>query len=190
MPPKYQGRKTFHKVPSLPSDDDSRNSPEQEGDDIVQIFAAFHNRMERKAKDMQRRLSSDCETVIQHITEMAHELVFRQKQELEAKVKGYKRKQEELEEENLAVIKKLRSEEAKYLRLHDSIISELDKVEMAQMKTIQAFEKKYSSFIDDSNDQLQSPIVGKSTLENPFVDKMRQVSFLKFVRCPEKNVHS
>ncbi|KAF0504114.1 hypothetical protein F8M41_019623 [Gigaspora margarita] len=66
----------------------------------------------------------------------------------DAKINEYKRKHEELDEEKLTIVKKLRSEEAKYLQLHDSIIYELDKIEIAQMEANQAFEKKFLSFIE------------------------------------------
>ncbi|CAG8550669.1 3271_t:CDS:2, partial [Cetraspora pellucida] len=149
MPQKSSNRKSYQ---NIPSDDESGNSPDQDGgDDIVQIFTAFNNlkdRMEKRVKDKQRKLSSECDSVIQQISEFAHELVSRQKQEIDAKINEYKRKYEELDEEKLTIVKKLRSEEAKYLQLHDSIICELDKIDLAQMETNQEFEKKYLSFID------------------------------------------
>ncbi|CAG8492674.1 1102_t:CDS:2 [Cetraspora pellucida] len=80
MPQKSSNRKSYQ---NIPSDDESGNSPDQDGgDDIVQIFTAFNNRMEKRVKDKQRKLSSECDSVIQQISEFAHELVSRQKQEM------------------------------------------------------------------------------------------------------------
>ncbi|CAG8802466.1 32821_t:CDS:2, partial [Racocetra persica] len=109
-------------------------------------------RMEKRVKDKQRKLSSECDTMIQQISEFAHELSVQQLELTftisDARINEYKRKYEELDEEKLTIVKKLRSEEAKYLQLHDSIICELDKIEIAQMETNQEFEQKYLSFID------------------------------------------
>ncbi|CAG8516121.1 10056_t:CDS:2 [Ambispora gerdemannii] len=144
MPPKYPGRN--NKAPPQPpkSSDESSVSPDKEdGDDIIQIFAAFHNRMEKKAKQKQSRLASECDATIQYINDLATELVKRHKFEFE-----YKRKHEELEQERLDIVKKLRLEEVKYLQNHDIILNELIKSETAQLKTYHAFERKYGSFIE------------------------------------------
>ncbi|RHZ70262.1 hypothetical protein Glove_273g9 [Diversispora epigaea] len=169
MPPKYQNRKVIHKLPS-DDNDSGNNSPDQEGDDFVQIFAAFHNQMEKKVKDKQKKLSTECDKTIQHILDLSNELVSRQRQEIDEKVNEYKSKLEELEEDRLVIIKKLKSEEMKYLQLHNSIINEFDNIEMAQLETIQTFEENYCSFIDDLSDRLQSPIVRKSFMKNPFIE--------------------
>ncbi|CAG8449601.1 1899_t:CDS:2 [Diversispora eburnea] len=152
MPPKYQNRKVIHK---LPSDDSGNNSPDQEGDDFVQIFAAFHNQMEKKVKDKQKKLATECDKTIQHILDLSNELVSRQRQEIDEKANEYKSKLEELEEDRLAIIKKLRSEEIKYLQLHNSVINEFENIEMAQLETIQKFEKNYFR---------------KCFMKNPFVE--------------------
>ncbi|CAG8606001.1 6218_t:CDS:2, partial [Ambispora leptoticha] len=148
MPPRYPSR---NKAPPQPpkSSDESSVSPDQEdGDDIIQIFAALHNRMEKKAKQKQSRLASECDATIQYITDLSAELVKRHKFELNTKIGEYKRKHEELEQERLDIVKKLRLEEAKYLQNHDTILNELIKSETAQLKTYQAFERKYGSFIE------------------------------------------
>ncbi|KAG9290466.1 hypothetical protein G9A89_002441 [Geosiphon pyriformis] len=193
MPPKYTKRKTLAK-----SDDEGFNSPEQDGEDIVKIFAAVHSRMEKKAKYKQKKLSLECDTTIKCISDLAHELAIRHKQDLyvptkkESKIKQYSAKQEELEEERLSIVKKLRSEEAQYLQIHDSIVNELIKFEVSQLKANQAFERKYGSFIEgelytirvssarffltilipilDTHNQFKSPIVRKTPFENPFID--------------------
>ncbi|KAF0504112.1 hypothetical protein F8M41_019623 [Gigaspora margarita] len=178
MSQKFSNRKPSYKHQNIQSEDESGNSPDQDGgEDIVQIFAAFNNRMEKKVKDKQRKLSSECDTMIQQISEFAHELVSRQKQEIDAKINEYKRKHEELDEEKLTIVKKLRSEEAKYLQLHDSIIYELDKIEIAQMEANQAFEKKFLSFIEDTNGQLQNLLIKNNAVEkNFFLEDSRDVN--------------
>ncbi|GBC05328.1 hypothetical protein RclHR1_06180013 [Rhizophagus clarus] len=161
MSPKYLGYNSIQKTTAKSqSEDDSNNSLDQDGEDMVKIFAAFHDRMKQKVKSKQELISTECEKTIQNMFQLANELVSRQKKEIEAKVNEYNHKFEELEDEKLSIIKKLRSEREKYLRVHDSIIVELLKNEVAQEKTNQMFEKKLTSFINDTSNQLKSlPII-------------------------------
>ncbi|PKC05916.1 hypothetical protein RhiirA5_360734, partial [Rhizophagus irregularis] len=105
-------------------------------------------RMENKVKSKQDHISNECEKIIQDMSRLTNELVSRQKKEIEDKVNEYRRKFEELEDEKLSIVKKLRSEKEKYLQMHDLIVVELLKNEVAQEKTNQIFEKKLASFIN------------------------------------------
>jgi len=48
--------------------------------------------------------------------------------------------------------------------MHDLIVAELLKNEVAQEKTNQTFEKKLASFIDDTSSQLKSPPIVRNSL--------------------------
>ncbi|RIA82906.1 hypothetical protein C1645_880802 [Glomus cerebriforme] len=155
MPQKYSERNIIQKAPAkFSSDDDSINS---HGEDIAKIFTAFNDHMEKKDKSKQKHISAECEKTIQNMSRLSNELVLRQKKEIDAKVNEYRRKFEELEDEKLSIVKKLKSEKMKYLQVLDLIVVELFKVEVAQEKTNQTFEKKLASFIDDTSSLLKSP---------------------------------
>ncbi|RGB36779.1 hypothetical protein C1646_813785 [Rhizophagus diaphanus] len=152
MSQKYSGHNSLQKA----FEHDSNNSLDQDGEDMVKIFAAFHDRMENKVKSKQDHISNECNKIIQNMSRLTNELVSRQKNEIEDKVNEYRRKFEELEDEKLSIVKKLRSEKEKYLQMHDLIVVELLKNEVAQEKTNQIFEKKLASFINDTSNQLKS----------------------------------
>ncbi|CAJ0768081.1 16952_t:CDS:2 [Entrophospora sp. SA101] len=67
----------------------------------------------------------------------------------EMKVNKYKNQYQEYKEEKYSILERLKSENLKLLQNYKSIVNELARVEMSQMKEFQIFEKKYNSFIEE-----------------------------------------
>nr|CAG8450912.1 8815_t:CDS:2 [Entrophospora candida] len=67
----------------------------------------------------------------------------------EMKVNKYKNQYQEYKEEKNSILERLKSENLKLLQNYKSIVNELARVEMSQMKEFQIFEKKYNSFIEE-----------------------------------------
>ncbi|CAJ0634074.1 16276_t:CDS:2 [Entrophospora sp. SA101] len=65
------------------------------------------------------------------------------------KVNKYKNQYQEYKEEKYSILERLKSENLKLLQNYKSIVNELARVEMSQMKEFQIFEKKYNSFIEE-----------------------------------------
>ncbi|CAH1767198.1 4705_t:CDS:2, partial [Entrophospora sp. SA101] len=114
----------------------SNNSSEQNGEDMVQMFSVFQTRMEKKVRDRQEKLENDCNKTMQQMRK-------------EMKVNKYKNQYQEYKEEKYSILERLKSENLKLLQNYKSIVNELARVEMSQMKEFQIFEKKYNSFIEE-----------------------------------------
>ncbi|CAG8461989.1 8719_t:CDS:2 [Funneliformis caledonium] len=81
MSKRYPGRKNTQRAPKkLTSDGDDSN--DNDGEDLLKIFKAFHERMEKKTINKQKHLSAECDKTIQHVSQLANELILRQKKEM------------------------------------------------------------------------------------------------------------
>ncbi|CAJ0760018.1 15724_t:CDS:2 [Entrophospora sp. SA101] len=122
--------------PQTKKESQSNNSSEQNGEDMVQMFSVFQTRMEKKVRDRQEKLENDCNKTMQQMRK-------------EMKVNKYKNQYQEYKEEKYSILERLKSENLKLLQNYKSIVNELARVEMSQMKEFQIFEKKYNSFIEE-----------------------------------------
>ncbi|KNC96737.1 uncharacterized protein SPPG_07945 [Spizellomyces punctatus DAOM BR117] len=89
----------------------ARDSPDE---DMANILAAIKNRMRKKAADREKKLHSECDRLCQKIRDSTHEHVSKQEQAIEALMTEHEQHMEDLMEERVNIIQKLKNETEKF----------------------------------------------------------------------------
>ncbi|TPX69751.1 hypothetical protein SpCBS45565_g02160 [Spizellomyces sp. 'palustris'] len=99
----------------------ARDSPDE---DMANILAAIKNRMSKKAADREKKLHSECDRLCQKIRDTTHEHVSKQEQAIEALVTEHEQHMDDLMEERLNILQKLKNEAEKFKQIREIYLQE------------------------------------------------------------------